>query len=387
MPFTPYGTSTFGDGVWGLPEFTNTNGNAYGSKLYGSGGYSAPYPSPNVSTTATSSVSVNYVILRTVFADPQTISASATSTCSARRVPEGSALLYGTSVTSVDTTLTGARVRESSGSMTSSATTSAAGQRVRESDALAAAQGTTATIFERVREIEKVVESNSTIVNSYERVRTIDESISVTSATEVAPVRVKFFSASTSASSTISGNAVIIANAKGSMSSASTFTSAGQRVRESDSLVSSNATVSSIFRRVRTSASSVTSVAANVVAYERDRNIAPPEIAASSTTTVNVERVRLDSAAMESAATSTCNGRYTARGYGIAEVDGVTSIIYERVRKSDTAIASESVTVAIAREKWEIIPQASDIWTTIPEASDIWTTIPESSNTWTNIAA
>ena len=111
----------------------------YGHGIYGEQVYDQSDLQTVVTATSSATATCNRVqnILQT------TVSVVANVTCVARRVPEGSALIDGTSTTVVTTTGNGARVRTSGATATPEATIATAGQVVGERSATVTATSTT----------------------------------------------------------------------------------------------------------------------------------------------------------------------------------------------------------------------------------------------------
>lgn len=104
---------------------------AYGTSGYGTSAYGVDYLYN--SATATSSASTDGTEVRVRIATA-TCSASSVMSASGRRVPEGSALVYGTSTNSVLTDANGSRIREVSVTALPTASNTIDATRVRESD-------------------------------------------------------------------------------------------------------------------------------------------------------------------------------------------------------------------------------------------------------------
>ena len=112
---------------------------SYGTSGYGAHAYGVADLEFGTAATSGASTDGNEVRVRTASA---TCSATASNSASARRVPEGSALVYGTSLNTVTSDANGTRIRTSPQLATASGSTSSDSTRVRESDSAISATAT-----------------------------------------------------------------------------------------------------------------------------------------------------------------------------------------------------------------------------------------------------
>jgi hypothetical protein len=92
----------------------------------------------------------------------------------------------------------------------------------------------------------------------------------------------------------------------------------------------------------------------------------------NTTTTSTGERIQITSASVNSVANVLSSAAITA--VGASEVDGNSETLASCVRIvfSSGAVASQSVTTSIGREKWEPIVIASKTWTPIAQNNETW---------------
>ena len=85
----------------------------------------------------------------------------------------------------------------------------------------------------------------------------------------------------------------------------------------------------------------------------------------SATTTATGERIQITSASIDSASSLSSNAVIIAVGASNIEPESQVSASCVRVIFSSGAIASQSVTTSVGREKWEVIPPTVSYWTKI----------------------
>jgi len=115
------------------------------------------------------------------------VQASASTSASARRVPEGSALINGTSQTIVNTTANGSRVRESASAVASIASLVVSAKFTAKGTAASTASASTTADVERVRENAQEISTQGSTNASGERVRLVSASEACSSEVSVVP--------------------------------------------------------------------------------------------------------------------------------------------------------------------------------------------------------
>lgn len=183
--------------------------------------------SASVSSSVSVSVSIQYN-------SGASVSSSSLFSASARRVPLGSAMIYGTSTTTVNTTANGSRVRESNGTSSASATVLSSGLRIREG--VSAASGLSSTSC-----------NANIVVNA-------SAQIAVSASNQASAVTVVDAVAQSSPSSSIAAECERARTAQCLISAASTNSINGRATFSSkfnDPAVSSNCLVTVAFERVR----------------------------------------------------------------------------------------------------------------------------------------
>jgi len=199
-------------------------GTGYGRSTFGSGQFGRTRVDNPIEASA--SVSVLSTVIKPGSAS---ISADSSTSASARRVVEGSVMIYGTSQTDVNTTANGSRVREASAlASVASTVSSPSADRIVDGTASVSASATTSSSAVTVVDAASAIPGTATTVSSGQRVR---ES-----------------SAAPSATASTSANGVFTVSASGSISASSTIAISYVRILKSSGLISSTASTAGIGR-------------------------------------------------------------------------------------------------------------------------------------------
>jgi len=212
--------------------------------------------------------------------------------------------------------------------------------------------------------------------------------ISATSSASASCIKIQTGSATINAVSTISANARRVPEGSALVNGASTTsvdsTANGSRIRESSAISSTTASNSISSTRVRegdaTPSATTTTSASGVFIIS-----ASATVTSACTTAAICNRVRFGSGTPTASASITVLG-FATRG-GIASLIGTSASTSDsekifqgsatsqpeatitatcnRVQRTGGAVSSTSGTLAVGREKWEVIPPTSTTWTII----------------------
>lgn len=132
-------------------------------------------------------------------------------------------------------------------------------------------------------------------------------------------------------------------------------------------------------------ASATTNPALSVLASYIRLVLRDAEIAASSSSTLNVARVRLNTGAAESTLSSAASAFLTANRGALVAASLTTSASGGYVKISNPLVDTVLTFRASGREKWEPLAADGEAWSNILAGSQTWGTIPTSSETWTQL--
>lgn len=422
--------------VSAVPNRVLHSGFEYGTLAYGLNNYG---DLKSAVITAYSSSTCDSSIVAT--ADVNDINAISTTTASARQVVQGSVLLYGTSVTSVDTSTNASRIRNVSGEVNATSTTVSTCIRKRKESATiyssvsfnAEAQQVLTSGFEygtlpyglsHYGDLPVSIISANASVNAVAG-QVFDTSIVISaSASGICyPQEIKQPTISGSATSSITASCRRVVHDSALLYGTSVTTVSNYahsyRIREVESTVSASTTISVDSETVIDVSVGVNGLANIVVDTStntsRIRNVSS-DISVNSLSSANQSILRVGVANIESDSSSTAIGgyvklydslgvnsassvslvgSYTANASVLSEQTSTTNVIPFRRREVSGSSHSVSTIVVLGREKWEeegeqlddwdSITTATDTWLENPEKSMSWSVVEESSDSWSSI--
>lgn len=98
-------------------------------------------------------------------------------------------------------------------------------------------------------------------------------------------------------------------------------------------------------------------------------------MSSSSSASADSEQIFQSGSTVSASSSATASAVYTIKVSASLSAESAVTISYIRRRHASSAASVTSGTLAIGREKWEIIPEASDTWTEVSPTSTTWTTI------------
>lgn len=243
------------------------------------------------------------------------------------------------------------------------ASSSAVGVRVHQADSIVASAAFVASSCERIKLAVAQKSATSSVTASANfttngsatvqgqtaigtqgvRIQFVSSIVVPSSVTVASCERVRPTSADTIVGESLLAPVDFVTTAGGSadISMTSALDASGLRVREADAEVTPSATVQS----------------SGIVVKLGE---ATPQ--ASATVTSAATRVRLADSSVDCASTVNANGQFTASGSGLVEGNATSTATCNRVQFSSSILAATTVTISIAREKWEQIAKGSQIW-------------------------
>lgn len=248
------------------------------------------------------------------------------------------------------------RVRITSSDIDAAASVTSAAERIKLAVAQKSATSSVTASANFTTNGSATVQGQTAIGTQGVRIQFVSSIVVPSSVTVASCERVRPTSADTIVGESLLAPVDFVTTAGGSadISMTSALDASGLRVREADAEVTPSATVQS----------------SGIVVKLGE---ATPQ--ASATITSVATRVRLADSSVDCASTVNANGQFTASGSGLVEGNATSTATCNRVQFSSSILAATTVTISIAREKWEPIAVTDKTWVTIPETSETWTKV------------